>query len=619
MKSVLKCAAVAALLFVANILRAQIQFSSTDLTAIESTTPLSADQLPVIGTFYSAANPQIAPAPINSLGYPAWNVGNVGTIEIYLLDDLSDTDSGGGFHAMDDSEPPIPDGGGDGGGTYEFTNTYSFPTNGLWLQITNISNGSAFANLNGATDYVYEIFSTTNLSVALAVSNWDVETEVFPGSSTNTMPFSVSMNGRNPLFLWARDWTGVTSNGNLTPDWWFYYWFGIAGLSLSDDDLDGQGNTMYSDFVNRSDPDIVNFGLSCTNQYFNFTNPIVQLDLVTGTPGYVAALVDDTNQADATWTSYSSSNITVNLGSTEGWHNIYIGLKGFAPTAFQTWETIRLKLDLIQPLIAITNPISGTITQPLIQLQGYSSEALSSISYDLTNGNGLVTNQPVFILGQYYDTNTMELTTNYFQCFDVPVTNGLNVFTLHATDLAGNETTTNFSFTLDYSSVTNPPAIELNWPQNGTRISGSNFTWHGYISEATAQVAAQIVNTNGVTNSVSGQVGRNGDFWIYCLPLSGGSNYLFLSATDAAGNVNTTNIVVTQSSLVLTITSASLGGPVQGTISDPSDYTVWVNGVIATNNGDGTWTAYPNLTVDTPVVQVRAIPNTDNGGYGGGQ
>ena len=60
-----------------------------------------------------------------------------------------------------------------------------------------------------------------------------------------------------------------------------------------------------------------------------------------------------------------------------------------------------------------------------------------------------------------------DFTTNYFECLDVPLTNGLNVITIHATDLAGDTTTTNFNFTLDYSSKTNPPVVQITWPQDG--------------------------------------------------------------------------------------------------------------------------------------------------------
>ncbi len=72
---------------------------------------------------------------------------------------------------MDDSGPGSP--GSDGGG-YVFTSSYTFsiPTNGLWLWITNVANGTIYANLNGATDYVYEIFSSTNLLAVPTVTNW---------------------------------------------------------------------------------------------------------------------------------------------------------------------------------------------------------------------------------------------------------------------------------------------------------------------------------------------------------------------------------------------------------------------------------------------------------------
>jgi hypothetical protein len=518
--------------------------------------------------------------------------------------------------SMDSPSLPSPSGDGDGGSD-DYTNNYffySFDTNQLWLEITNVSNGWAYLNLHNGTNLVYAIWSTTNL-----LTGWQVETEVWPTNGTVTptvTPFAVQNLDRQNLFLRAEDWTGVTENGNTTPDWWFWMFFGTT--ALSDTNLDSQGNTLLYDYEYGFDPNVISFTLSFTNQYASALDVPVQLSVTAGEPSYFAVLVDDTNYADANWTAYDSSNIIVNLGSTEGWHQVFIGLRGLPPDAYQTWQATRLKLDMTPPILVITNPAPGTVTRPLIQLQGYSPEALASISYDLTNAAGLVTNQQTLILGQYYDTNTLEFTTNGFQCFDVPLTNGLNTITLHATDLAGNATTTNFNFTLDYSNDTNPPTVQLGWPQAGTKISGSSFTWRGQIGDPTAQVVAQIVDTNGVTNSVVGRVGRAGDFWIDDLPLSGGTNNVSLIVTDAAGNTSVTTIPVIQSSLVLTITSAGLGQAVTGTISD-INYTIWVNGTMATNNLDGTWTAQdPHLTLDTPTVQVRAIPNSDNGGYGGG-
>jgi hypothetical protein len=325
-------------------------------------------------------------------------------------------------------------------------------------------------------------------------------------------------------------------------------------------------------------------------------------------------LVDSTNFATTNWTTCSSYNVLANLGTNEGWHGIWIGLRGMPADAQETWEWKRLKLDLTPPLLVITSPTNGTATVPMIELTGYSPESLDSISYDLTNAVGLMTNQQVLVLNRYYDPTTGEFTTNTFQGFDIPLTNGVNTFTLHATDLAGNVTTTNFSFILDYSSKTNPPPFTLTWPTNGTVISGGNFTWDGFVSDPTVVVTAQITSTNGSTNTVNGLVERNGKFWVENLPLSSGTNVLTLTVTDAAGNTGVTNICVVQSDLVLTMDPVTpdtqLWQPtvnLTGTISDAT-YAVWANGVKGHNNGDGTWSAsnVPTTTGGTATFTITA-------------
>jgi hypothetical protein len=215
----------------------------------------------------------------------------------------------------------------------------------------------------------------------------------------------------------------------------------------------------------------------------------------------MAVSVDDTNfAADANWQPYPGSNLSVSLGSIEGWHSVWIGLRGLPANATQTWQCQRIKLLLTPPVVVITAPTNNTVDQPIMQLQGYCPEALSAISYDLSNAAGVVTNQQILVLDQYYDTNTWEFTTNTFQGFDVLLTNGVNALTIYATDLAGNVTATNFNFTLDYSDKTNPPAVNLYWPQDQTLICNSNYTWRGWISDPTATVMAQMVDTHaGVT------------------------------------------------------------------------------------------------------------------------
>ena len=521
-------------------------------------------------------------------------------------------------------EPPAPPGGDDGGGgggvfppSY---GGYTYDTNGLYLEITNVAAGLAYLNLHHATNQVYALWSTTNLP-----AGWQVETELWP-TNQDVMPFTVPTLDRPNLFLRAEDWTGVDSDGDGIPDWWIWLYFG--NLAQTATNLDSAGNTLLYDYTNGLAPATFQFtALATPNNYFNTSQVPVQL-AVSGAPYWIAILVDDPNFADANWTAYTSASVTVNLGLTEGWHQVWVGLRGRADAANAVvWQSKRLKLDLTPPQLVITSPTNNLVTQPVIQLLGYSPEALSSISYDLTNALGLVTNQPVLVLDQSYSTNTWEFTTNTFQAFDLPLTNGLNLITLHATDLAGNTTTTNLSFTLDYSSKTNPPLVNLYWPQDGTLVCNSNYTWRGWISDPTATVTAQLVDASGATNLFNGLVERDGKFWVENLPLLDGTNELTLTVADVVGNVATTNITVFPGTIALAITVPSpdqlwqQGITVNGAISDSTDYTVWVNGAPATLNGDGTWTA-TNVWLPaggTAVIQAQAIPNSANAaGSGGG-
>lgn len=405
---------------------------------------------------------------------------------------------------------------------------------------------------------------------------------------------------------------------NLIPNGWELAYFGTTNLSTNGD-YDNSGYSLLYDYQNGIDPNVILFALSATNNYFNTTNASLLISVSAGIPAYVAVLVDTTNFSAATWMPYNSSNILANLGPTQGWHNVWVGLRGLPSNATQTWQSKRLNLALTPPQLVVTSPNSNIVSVPMIQLQGYSPEALASITYDLSNAATVVRCQQVLIVDQFYDTNISAFTTNIFQAFDVPLTNGMNTFTLHATDLAGNVTTTNFSFTLDYSGQTNPPAIQLIWPQDGMTASGTNFIVSGWVSDPTATVTAQTVGTNGLTNTFTASIGRDGQFYFQNAPLAAGTNVFTLTVTDAAGNVTTTNLTVVQGNLGLSVdpivTNQTM---VTGEIAS-SGYTVWVNGVKATNNNNGTWSAYNvPIPANSSLVQVTAIPNTDNGGNGSG-
>lgn len=466
--------------------------------------------------------------------------------------------------------------------------------NSLWLEITNVSNGWSYLNLHNATNQVYAIESSSVL-----VGGWNVETELWPvGDQTNVMPFSVQNFGRQDLFFRAQDWTGVDSNNDGIPDWWTWKYFGTINITDTNLDYSGNGYTFAQDYSNNVTPTVFVFtNLEVPNNYVSTPTPAVQL-AVAGTPYYIATLVDDGNFSNAVWNTYSGSSVTVNLGSVQGWHEVWIGLRGHAEAAGNAiWQHKRLKLDWTPPTLIITNPTNGTVDVPMIQLQGFSPEALSSISYDLTNALGLVTNQQVLVLNQTYDTNTWEFTTNTFQAFDIRLTNGVNTFTLHATDLAGNVSTLVTNFTLNYSSKTNAPNVQITWPQNGMKIANSTVTIRGQVADATVTVSTSMTDTNGVTNLIAGVVERSGRFWLDNIPLQSGTNLVALTVRDVAGNVTTTNLVLVWDAMTLTMNGVSdaseLWEPtisVSGAVSDPTA-TVYVNGVQGTNNGDGTWSA----------------------------
>ena len=139
---------------------------------------------------------------------------------------------------------------------------------------------------------------------------------------------------------------------------------------------------------------------------------------------------------------------------------------------------------------------------------------------------------------QFVNTNTLEVTTNWFACLDVELAAGTNSLALRLTDRAGNLTVTNLSYIFAYP--TNAPVVSLVWPQDNALLSGTNFTLRGLISDPTAKVSAQITG-GGATNTVEGIVERDGKFWIESLPLAGGTNIVAVNAVNVGTNSTITN------------------------------------------------------------------------------
>ena len=136
-----------------------------------------------------------------------------------------------------------------------------------------------------------------------------------------------------------------------------------------------------------------------------------------GIPYQMAKLVNSTNFAAAAWVTYDAT-VPVSLGSTDGWYDVWIGLKGYALNSVQTWQGYRIMRDTVAPTVYITSPLPGTVTisRPVLQLQGYTLEPLASLSYDLANAADTVTGLPGYIMDQWFDTNSLAFTTNRFGC-----------------------------------------------------------------------------------------------------------------------------------------------------------------------------------------------------------
>ena len=376
-------------------------------------------------------------------------------------------------------------------------------------------------------------------------------------------------------------------------------------------------NNLPSGFKNERKANSIQFSIQSSNSHISSTSVPITLNINSGAPAYKTILIDETNFAAAVWSVYDGKNLIVNLDQTEGWHEVWVGLRGYTDDYKNAkWEWNRFKLDFTPPQIVITNPIFSSVDKPSIQLQGFSPEALSHISYDLSNAAVKAVNQQVLITDEAYNTNIMEFTTNYFQAYDVPLTNGVNTITIRAADLAGNVTTTNFSFILDYSSKTNPPVVQLTWPQDGMEICGNDIVCRGRVNDDTALVNIQLVDAKGATNAVGSRVSRDGIFFSDNLTLADGTNYLNYAVTDAAGNTTTTNITVKTSDLGLTMAHVVAGQSlVTGTISD-SSYTVLVNGVKATNDGNGKWSArIEPIGIHGGAVVVNAFKDGDDSGH----
>ena len=493
---------------------------------------------------------------------------------------------------------------------YQIALTYSPTGSALYVDGQLLANGTGVTHFPNAGELTngFRIGSDGNGNNQARGAFDELETFGYPLAAANTATYSSEI-----------------------PDWWEVKYFGRAGF---DPGSGPSGVNLWWEYQFGRDPNVIDFVLSATGRYVNNNTVPVQINVLGGEPAFMTVVANtnnlvvmpdhqfdiDSNFTNVTWQPYQANVVAV-LNSGDGNYNVWIGLRGIAPDGQITWQGTRITLDTVPPVLTIIDPTTGVVSQPAIQLQGCANELISSLTYDVSNAAGIWTNQAGYVTAQFCDTNLQAITTNWFQCYNVALSsNGVNLITLHATDPAGNTTTTNIGFTLEISTDTTPPVLAVIWPPDGAQISGSSFTLRAQVDDPMSTVSASIVDANGDTNTVQGLIEQSGLVWVKNLPLTNGANTLTVTATDAAGNASVTNLTLFQSSVSMTINALThellnqSSVSVSGTVSDVN-CTITVNGMTATVNPNGTWTAdqVPVSSSGTAIFDVAAYSEGVNG------
>jgi len=324
------------------------------------------------------------------------------------------------------------------------TNVPVYLTNVVAALTTNGDVTVTFDVVGGTNGLIYDVFGTTNLignNLTNAQWFWVTNTPtcwtITLTNQTIGQKFYIigspqdsdgdSLSDAFEQLVSKSDPNNPDTDADGMPDGWEWNNFGdFDQTAIGDYDSDGRSN-LY-EYQHSTDPNTIAFSLGFPSQYVNGNSATGALYVLKGLPASVATLVNSTNFDSAPWNAYSS-NAVVSLGTNDGDYEVWIGLRGRLATSQQTWIGTTLTRDTVPPRIVVTSPAT-TISQPFIQLQGYVSESLSRLTYDLSNAAGLFTNQSGFVTGAHPDTNTWKFTTNYFQCYDIPLANGTNRITV---------------------------------------------------------------------------------------------------------------------------------------------------------------------------------------------
>ena len=297
-------------------------------------------------------------------------------------------------------------------------------TSNTWYQITlaySPTGSTLFVDgkLAAAGDGVVDCLNADELANGFRIGSDENGNNQARGAFDELETFASPLSGiGDPVDTY---WLGIPdyqADPNGTLGAWEMAYFGHTGVDPYGD-YDNDGTNNLQEFVNGSDPNKISFSFSVPNQYVTTNVVIGVITILGGVPSSIAVLVDSTNFTGATnWTAYTSSNITVNLGSSEVPHDIWIGLRGRLTNSYPTWEETTLVLNSISPVISITSPLdNASFNSARVNVSGnFTAGTLKQITV-----NGIL----AFVNGAN------------FEALNVPLDAGVNTITAIVEDLTG--------------------------------------------------------------------------------------------------------------------------------------------------------------------------------------
>jgi hypothetical protein len=174
-----------------------------------------------------------------------------------------------------------------------------------------------------------------------------------------------------------------------------------------------------------------------------------------------------------------------------------------------------------------------------------------------------------------------------FRSDEITLREGANRFEISCTDRRGNATTMTSTIIFDPTRDEGPPEVEIDWPKTDTVVQAETVRIRGKVNRRSARILFRTEDGE----KYPAEIGRNGAFWAYRIPLRRiGPNRVTMEVRDDRGATFSKDLIITRSSIIVTIDPISTGEKpwmpvsVSGTVSE-FGYRVFVNGVEAEVEG----------------------------------